>query len=96
LATDSFDTAKPRQGASPTPRGRAYGPRPAGPGEVLPPEFLIDTVHGVVHRRTFLLPSCGLDDVPRDKILEKEFELDATVVMKTRHYAACANCYVPM
>lgn len=58
-------------------------------------EFVIDTRAGVVHRRSRLRPECGLDHVPAARLQERDDELEATLVMKTRHYFACPHCYHP-
>lgn len=57
--------------------------------------FVIDTRNGIVHRADHAGPACGLDDIPPEARQERERELDATMVMKTRHYRACPQCYGP-
>lgn len=56
-------------------------------------EFVIDTERGVVHHAANARPECGLDDIPAEKRQERADQLDATMVMKTRHYSACPFCY---
>ena len=60
-----------------------------GPGA----EFVIDTRAGVIHRRSRAGPACALDAIPPDARQERERELDATMVMKTRHYSPCPRCW---
>lgn len=56
-------------------------------------EFVIDTGARLVHRRSRATPECGLDRIPEAARQERESELDATLVMKTRHYRPCPRCY---
>jgi hypothetical protein len=56
-------------------------------------EFVIDAARGVVHHATAARPECGLDEIPEGARQERASQLEATMVMKTRHYRACPHCY---
>ena len=56
-------------------------------------EFVLDTSRGLVHRRSHAMSDCALDAIPAGARQERATELDATMVMKTRHYRACPHCY---
>lgn len=75
----------PRPPADTTKPGRDVG----GPMK----EFVLDTSRGLVHRRSRVTPACALDAIPAGALQERETELDATMVMKTRHYMPCPHCY---
>lgn len=77
------------------PRPGAKAKRSSAPLPAVDKEFVIDTRAGVVHRRSHAGPECGLDGIPVGARQERESELDATMVMKTRHYKACPRCYAP-
>jgi len=55
--------------------------------------FIIDTAKRVVHRAATATAACALDAIPPEARQERATEFDTTMVMKTRHYAACPHCY---
>lgn len=57
-------------------------------------EFVIDTSRGLVHRRSRATAACALDEIPPAARQERATELDAAMVMKTRHYKPCPHCDV--
>lgn len=58
-------------------------------------EFVIDTLRGVVHHAPELRPECRVEDLPPEARQERSDQIEATLVMKTRHYSACPYCYQP-
>ena len=56
-------------------------------------EWVIDTSRALVHRASRARPECGLDRIPPGARQERESELDAMLVMKTRHYMPCPHCH---
>lgn len=75
------------------PRGGGRAKPVAAPAPGMAKEFVIDTREGLVHRRSHATPACGLERIPDAARQERESELDATLVMKTRHYRPCPHCY---
>jgi drug/metabolite transporter (DMT)-like permease len=77
------------------PRPGAKAKPPVAAASAMSKEFVIDTREGVIHRLSHATAECGLDRIPEGARQERESELDATMVMKTRHYRACPRCYAP-
>ncbi|MHB8585462.1 MAG: M67 family metallopeptidase [Thermoplasmatota archaeon] len=56
-------------------------------------DFLADTGAKVVHRVGMATPACGIERIAEAAKLEIEDEFKATMVLKTRHFQPCPNCW---